>query len=714
MKPVNYFFALAFIFQMISGNAFATKIGDDTLIIAKPGSSADKKIQLGSSSQGVIKYDITNGKLKFANDGSTFKDVGSGSGGAGGVELLADNPGFESGISTNWTASSGGTVTARTGSNAMFDLTSARFQATASSQTYTSSAYAVPIGLAGGPCLAYIRYSTTEATNNYTFQVLDGSNNNLGFVTMTAPVAGTTQNAYVPFTCPAAATTVKLQVLSSGTATFIDLDNAHLGSDTRLSDLTQSQVIAAGYFATTASCIFARTNTALGALTDADCPGATVEFNPGPGTLQTTDFDAPKFTINNLPVGSYLVHFIGQSQITTSAQQNALAVNDGTTTAGQVAGPAFTSGSAFHIVAPFTYTSSGNRSFELFASSAANAVNLDLTGNNQRLYFYVEKIPGPTEIGVRVDQLGWHVDANISGANPSLGTSAVSTYSPIENGSLTLTNNTGNGVIAATIGCSSTNAPTGTTCSSGNESLSVSWPLPSSGDVLACASFTENIQTGAGGAVETAFQIVETATNAQTILQEGKTRIEAGSGTASVSSNFPFRVCGVFSFSTAGTKMLRLFYEQSVSGTLSSVTVQGDASASIGQRDIHWEVYPLNYLSGASPIFKGMVTTGSSSPYRIEYAKVAPSCSSTPCTIAAGNDSGWLTSISWTSTAAYVANIAAGVFSSAPACTVTTQGAAVATSIVSPTTTTTFPFITVNSAFAQTASGFNIICIGPK
>lgn len=193
----------------------------------------------------------------------------------------------------------------------------------------------------------------------------------------------------------------------------------------------------------------------------------------------------------------------------------------------------------------------------------------------------------------------WRVDANISGANPDLGSSSQASYIGVFNSSLTLTNNSGNGVLTAQIPCSSTNAPSGTTCSAGSESVGVAFTIPADGcavsgacDVRACASFGHVMITGAAGAIELAFQLVETPANAQTISQEGKSRVESRIA-ASNTLGLPVMVCGTFTFTSAGQKVLRLMYEQTAAGSITANVITGDAEALVGQRDIHWEVYPI-------------------------------------------------------------------------------------------------------------------------
>lgn len=201
-------------------------------------------------------------------------------------------------------------------------------------------------------------------------------------------------------------------------------------------------------------------------------------------------------------------------------------------------------------------------------------------------------------------QIPWRVDANISGANPSLGASAVTSYTGIENASLTLTNNStfGPGVMNASIPCSSTNTPTVTpsatdTCSAGNESVGVAFYVPEPTTVIACVEFAYfNSGTCCTTESKTTFEIVETPTNAQTINQEGNSRVTGGVDTDSSGANAgrtPFNLCGTFYFATAGQKVLRLFYEQSITGAPAAPLIYGDADSNNGQRDIHWTVRPL-------------------------------------------------------------------------------------------------------------------------
>ncbi len=682
------------------------------------------KAKAGTSSNPKIRFNNSTTKLQYTNDGTNYSDIGSGGGGAGGIELLADNPDFEGGISTAWTQSSAGTVTARTGTNALFGSTSARFQATSSGQTYKSTAYSVSPGIFGSPCLGLIRYNTTENSNKYSLEVVNADGDILNSVTLEA----TTQSqwGYVPFQCPQSSATanqksLSLQVKSSGSATFIDLDNAHLGSDTRLTDVSQARLIASASFPLTASCGWTTTSSTFADFpTEAACPGISVQYSSI--AVDATDTNLPQIKFPSLGAGTYKVSFTLSTGVSNNGSSNGLQISDGTNVRGAVSmlNSAINSDHPVITVSGiFKYTSSqSNLVFKIQGKTSSGSYWIDnsTAAYSTAMQINVEFIPDGSETALRVDQLGWHVDANISGANPSLGTSAVTTYTGIESGSLTLTNNSGNGAISARIGCSSTNAPTGTTCSSGNESVSVSWAQPSAGDVIACASFTWQFNVGSGN-IGPAFQIVETATNSQTIVQEGKSRVQAWSNTGQGMQSI--RVCGTFSFTGSGEKMLRLMYEQIASGAPSTSQINADGDSNNGQRDIHWEVYPLNYLSGAMPIFRGMVTSSSSGRSKIEYIKFGGgggegnNCTSNPCTII--RQSGGFSTVNRRSSGAYTLNHS-GTFTSATVCTGNATVAGTGHSIVdfddtTPTASATY-VRTRTSANALTDSSVTVMCMG--
>ena len=308
-------------------------IETDNLVIGKRSGSTNPSVQFRGTTQSIRANTSTN-KLQFSNDGSTFKNLGSGAGGDGGINLLStDNADFELGISSNWT-NSGGSYTALSGAGtALFDLTSARFNASATDQTVTSDGYDVPAGLYSGKCLGSIKYKTSESTNKYKLIALDGDDSTVLAEQSLDSTNSLTITGYVPFTCPSAGT-VKLQIKSTGDAADIDIDNAHLGSDIRVADISQATLYGAITYAGTSNCEWTTGDTggsftAFGA--DTDCPAPTTV-----GSASAPATKVPAITFATLPPGEYQVVVLGTfvRNTTTTVADQYYRIYDGSTYSG--------------------------------------------------------------------------------------------------------------------------------------------------------------------------------------------------------------------------------------------------------------------------------------------------------------------------------------------------------------------------------------------
>lgn len=620
-----------------------------------------------------------------------------------------ENPGAEAG-KLGLTASAGTFAVNTTAANVFVGSAAWSWDASASSQTLRTGLKQLPVAEA---CIARVRYKGGDA--NLTFKVLDASANVLASQVLS--VSTNYQQVLLPFPCPASGTTSRISIESTADAAIAYFDDWYLGSNYYLGMTSNAQFVGQAYIATTLNCTPARTNTALGAFTlDTDCPGPTIEASTI-GDWQTTDTDLPKFTVNNLPPGIYEV--VATIPITVaSSGTGCVAVNDGTTTSGtacyQDGGTYVSSVTA---VAYFSYSAAGNRTFEIYGSASSGAITLDASGALRRPQISIRRFPSTNDQALLLSQTGWRIDANISGANPSLGTSSVSAYAGVENGSLTLTQNAGSAT--AWIPCSSTNDSSGTTCSAGNESVGVSFTPPFAGDFRACVSFSNQIDlgtAGATGAIDTAFEIVETPNAAQTISQEGKSRIQSGkviqnTNQREIQSN-PNQLCGTFTFSTIGRKTLRLFYEQAIAATISASVVLGDSDASYGQRDIHWEVYPLVPWT-QNPLVNNSMINSSAGVTRTEAAKL--NCDSGAAITS--QQGAWVSSIGNVSSGACIATLTAGIFSSAPWCVASDINVASAPVIVAANASSATS-VTIdcadNAGAACTAYDVNLICVGPR
>lgn len=271
---------------------------------------------------------------------------------------------------------------------------------------------------------------------------------------------------------------------------------------------------------------------------------------------------------------------------------------------------------------------------------------------------------------VMPDAQGWWAGANISGANVSLGTSAQSSYVELTNASLSMTQKSGSAT--AWIPCSSTNAATGTTCSSGNEGLGIVVTIPKTGVYRACAQFAHYVDSPAGSVnVESVFQLVQTAINSQTILQEGGGKQYSGevSFSGDRRSGKPLNVCGTFTLS-AGQTAIRLMYEQDIAGTPDNNYIPADASGTYGQRDFDIVIYPIQNQSNA--LLANSVNTSAQNGIREESSTFTCSGSSSIGTQLGGVT--WLSSIGNISSGACAVVFAAGTPASTPQCFATWSG----------------------------------------
>jgi hypothetical protein len=153
-------------------------------------------------------------------------------------------------------------------------------------------------------------------------------------------------------------------------------------------------LIGNAYIATTSSCEWTRSSSTLGAVgTVASCPGPTIGLNPGVGTIQTTDTDLPRFTVNGLAAGTYQVFMSGYATNST-ADYPSFTIFDGTNNSG--IGMATDSGggvsSQFQVIGYFTYGGSGNVTFELYAAAASGTVTVKNSRNNASVQFSILRV----------------------------------------------------------------------------------------------------------------------------------------------------------------------------------------------------------------------------------------------------------------------------------------------------------------------------------
>jgi hypothetical protein len=664
-------------------------------------------------------------KKAYIDDGSNLVKVGSGAGGSSGINILSEyNPNAEDGT-TDWTASGSGTfTTTTTAANVGNGSASFSFDAAATNDSVYSTTVTIPAGLYGQNCLAEFYYKGFDS--QISALVIDSS----GVVTSQTLAASTGYTkVQLNFVCPSSGT-LKFGFFANANAAIGYWDEVHLGSASNISQVSQASLVGSIKYAAAASCDWGRTGAGSDSFgnfsADTDCASPTLTGNAvDPGSK------IPAIKFSSLPPGEYRIEARGFFYKYGSQDAPVyFRFSDGTnTTPGSGLYSGASPDAAMTLTGRIKYTTAQSNVTINIQGTTVNTSNTVAIGNNNPTFLGLEidvyRYPLSSETAVNYEPQNWRVDANISGANPSQGTSAVTSYTGIENGSLTLTNNntTGYNVLTAQIPCSSTNAPSGTTCSSGNESVGVSFNIPRAGDVRACVTFSSYLEVAAASSAVKTFQIVETPNNAQTISQEGKSRMFHSFGNNSVVSgggaSSPFHLCGTFTFPSNGQKTLRLMYEQSVTGTLNSSIIVADADTNNGQRDIHWEVYPIGQNFNA-PNLVGSVTSDSSGAERVERVKVEDSssdsnCTTSPC-VTKLESGDWVSSATRGSTGNYVVNFNSGIFSASPVCTCSAMsfGTGSRTCTTYQATTSSVQVAVHNGAGTAVDGSISLICMGPR
>ena len=630
--------------------------------------------------------------------------------------LQNSNPGFENGLAT-WVASGGSTAKVTSGSNLLDDKASMTWDASASGDWIRSQLVTIPNGLKGRNGLARIKTMVPSGTATTLIQVYDGTN-----VIAQASMASTTTPSFqdVNFIFPSSGS-IAIRAYAQANEPLTVFDSAFIGDAVNYLNVAQASFFGAANWIAVANCTWDVSSTSFSNYSaDTDCTtptGSNLEgFASAPGTK------IPAIVFSSMGPGRYYIVATGifLKAGTTSSSRACWRFSDGTNTSqSSCVQPSATTTQAGtgSVIGELNYTTSqSNVTIQLQgltdgAAESAQIVNNSNATTNTGLKISVYKFPSSTQLAQKPDAINWRVDANISGANPSLGTSTVSSYTEITDTGLTLTQNTGSDTTQ--IACASGTASTGTTCSSA-ESVGIAFNIPWAGSYRACTGFTHRISLGAGGSVDAYFQIVETTNTSSGVTQTGKTRFGSSLTVASTGQNKPIFFCSDFYFSSAGQKTLRLEYTQTTGATVSldDLLIDGSSGAA-GDRDLHWIVTPLNGQAQAAPIVNS-VTSSYSGSTRIERYKIG---TTTSCTISSTSDTGASGANAGTGRCAITFGTP---FSSAPTCTpvVNYTGTGVFTAIIDTSTaaptTTTVNIGSINAGAYSTSDGFHMICMGPR
>jgi hypothetical protein len=599
------------------------------------------------------------------------------------AKQLLNNGGFERG-KASWTASGGTFAIVTSGTNLLTGNDSATWDSNGAAQTLLSTAVTIPKGLYGTNGVGLCKIQVPSGAATHTIEAYDGSNI-LGSVTILSSTIPT--YSYVNFVFPSSGS-ISLRLKSvNADEPLIAIDDCFLASasEVNMTQVSQAQFIGSAYFATTASCLWTRaTSTTLAAFaTTAACPGPTVDINPGPGTIQTTDSDLPRVTVANLPPGNYKACFNG-AVVSNTTNQMSFAIFDGTTTSPMRQGALGNgSGGTISICGVYNYTSAGSHSYELYsAASTSSTITLSSAVAPDQLGFTLEKFPSTTEMAYRPDAggaLSW------SGYHDSTC-------------SWTVTQTTFAADFAVDTTCAlveRTNVNFGAVTSalvSADKLPGIVFTPKRVGRYYVCATVNE---PGSGTASNTTrFR-----------LTDGTTTIAENGNSQGTNGAWSVNLCGIYSATAL---------------TSTTLKVQGDAAsgtalihnADTANTAIEWSIFSMDQQIPA-PLLVNSVVSSSSGVERIGRAYIA---NNGTCTITSQSGN-WISSVAHSATG--VCDLTITGFSAAPTC-IAMQVDAAASGWANLMTGATSTFVKIKN-ISDTGTGtvtsdrdFTIICMGPN
>jgi len=574
---------------------------------------------------------------------------------------LLVNGGFESGRGS-WTASAG--TFASTTTSPMIGGVHVTWDAAASADTLTSVAVAIPVGMYGRSGVASCLITTPSGTATHSIQAYDGTNI-LSSVAITSSTIPSRSSANFVF--PSSGN-ISLRIYANANEPSISIDDCYLGAAEgfNASNISQTVFIGSAYFVATTSCQWTSTASYADFNTTAACPGLTVESNPGPGTISTTDADLPQMTVNNLPPGVYKVE--ARFWVDASANKS-VRLSDGTTAPPSSYITTGTTANYATVTGIFTYTSAGNRTFRIQASTAGVTVYSQPTiVIDSGMSFKIYRLPLSSEQAYRPDMLanswsGYH-DSTCSWArtNAAYG-------DPTADASCALVERT--------------NSNFGTVSTSGSVLPAITFTPKKAGRYYVCAL----------------ADILSNNINASAKLWDGTTTIVERGFSFSSASQSQIPLCGIYNASSTATVTLSI-QTKSATGT---VTIQTANAASA----VEWSIVEISQ-SIPAPLLANSVVSSSNGVVKINSATLNCAAGSS----IASQEGNWVSSIGNVSAGACVITLANGIYSSTPRCTANGTGANQIVA-VTPASSTSVTVQCISGGGTNCASwGLNMICVG--
>lgn len=598
------------------------------------------------------------------------------------------NPGFENG-KAGWTAATG---TFTVSSGVMFGGQAGVFDATATGGYIQSDLVTVEAGARANRCSAEFDYIYSIGNSgDYVVKIFKDATEILS-----TPLPVTPTDRALPisvdFECPSlVGEKIQLKIESTLDAGPLTMDQAFLGYGRNSVSVSQSELIAEAHYPGTPACVWARNGVGFSTFSpDADCPS--IIQTAGSGVVDTANDNKPNIVISDAKPGVYTVVMKGHQ--TYSAALSFTASNAMWDSVSGSVGPVCdakiwqnsTNGNStlgFTCTKTVTVPTTQDLTFEIYAQETA-AGTLFLNNENPAFTettFTVTKNPIEVVTGRTYLTSGEYWSLDVGGASIDMnGGASFGTPTPLSNPNLNLIVNPGSK--EAQIPCSGTNPPTGSTCAAGNEHVGAVIEISTAGRYRVCGQFEHRLDVnGPTGAQETSFEWVETPSDSETVLQtapqsNAHALIVASSLSGRIFDYKPFNLCGDFTFSSAGQKTLRLFYQQSVTGTTpNSSFLFADRSPGLGDRSVEITIDKLDQQMPA-PVFPGFTSALNE---KLSYGQDnIRQCAGQVQTIAGVGTlirgyGACVASISSSATGDYTVNWLPGTFSSIPSCIVAGQ-----------------------------------------
>lgn len=735
----------------INGAATTYGTASSTNFVSLPSDTLANLTSL-SRSAGKLYY-ATDQTKAYIDTGSALSQVGSGSGGSGANNLVADS-GFEN---SSGATNSGGTMSyTTTAANVAFGAAALQWTpaaSTAAGQYVGSSAITIPPGVYGRNGAASILYRGDASSTNGTLylQAVDGSGNVLAqtqLVTQTA-FARATVNFIFPST-GTVAWRIKTTATSSASPTALYFDSAFVGpaDELNISQVAQAQLLGTISITGCASGWSTTSGTFADFATQTGCSYATT------GSALAPTSNIPGIRFASLPPGEYKLEYEGGAVANTSGQTAWFQFYDGTNTARESSSVYNSAGSA---VSPgfsqsITYASAQSNVTLSIRGKTASTATGSIYGTSStpgviRVFYYpsqsqlavASNIPtGPTYTFLKTAGSGTYttpigvsrLEILMVGAGGGGGSSAGSTtggntgFSGTAStfGTSLLSAGGGSGGVATgpnnamggSGGTATLNSPAiGIALNGGQGSSGSGYNAVSTSMTLAGGAGASTPFGGAGGAPDGGNGRVAAANTGS-----------GGSGGAisGATGQTPGAGGGAGAYISAAINAPASSYSYTVGagGTGASPGAGGNWGGSGADGVI---IIKEIYARQDVPVLVGSVTSNSSGAERIERVSfsgnsaMSANCSSSPCTIASQSGS-WISSVTRGTAGTYTLNMPAGIFSSAPTCTCAGKsvGSWPATCSVSSVTTVsalieTF-YATGNTGASDAA--VHVICQGPR